>query len=656
MTVNSQDEADKRSPEINNSNTNKYGFGDPSGEFPRQMYFFAPTTNLAARGRMRHELAAGGGMDGLSFGLPPMIESQYPYNDVYETISGHVVEYDDTPGGERILIRHKSGSGVELRADGSIVMKTEANVVTSVAGSSALIVEGDVSIQANGNMTLKVAGDLNIDVGGNINVNAGGDKKENISGASRENVGGAKGSIVRGSRSSTTVGTVTDTALGGKNDIIKGNARMTVQGTFTQGVSGASKMTSESEMIMSTPNMNIAASDLSVFGASGTIGGAGLVHYGRTFYGTTFHGDLEGTARFAVNADITNSQTYGEASTGSALGYSVTSDATASAAADASTMDAYLNQSAYGTIKITIDEGDYIKNMIDRTADYGGVSSKTLNTREVRSKLRDPATMENSQFVGTAVSSGALSSTYSKPAPTGVDRIQSPSTGTVRTPQEPIVARLATVDRFRPAKASNVTSATVDPAFDPTNASSITPQTVLGKGITLAKFLGGIGEKVTLAHIPTLEEKYNIARQFALQTPAISMVLNNKGEFKNHRLVIVEGLYKKGDQETLTPGSLNERATRGEVVVYELHDASGKPDLNKTFELATLWKDSIQFDKLSLSYDTFDPSGELACQIILTMPPVDAKYNVKTGRFANQVETLFNNKVQGHDLIEITSV
>lgn len=652
MTVNATDNPEGRSPELNASNSVKLGFGDLSGAWPRQEYFFSPTTNFAHYGKTRHELATGGGMDGLSFGLPPMVESQYPYNDVRETVSGHIVEYDDTPGGERILIRHRTGSGVELRADGSIVMKTEANIVTSVAGQSALIVEGDASIQTNGNMTLRVAGDLNIDVGGNINVTAGGDKLENVSGASREFVGGAKGSIVRGSRSSTTVGACTDTSLGGQNTIVKGDHRHSVQGSFTQGVSGASKMTSESGMIMSTPNMNIGASSLSIFGATGTVGGGGIVHYGQTFYGTTFYGDLEGTARRSITSDVTNSQNYGEASTGSASGYTVTLDSKATAAASSQTMDAYLNQSAYGTIKVTIDEGDYIKNMIDRSTDYGGVSPKTLSTREVRSKLRDPAAMENTKFVGTVVSEGALSETYAQPVPQGVDRIQSTS-GTVRIPAEPIGSQLGPVDRYKPAKATNVSTAVPDPVFDPSIATNITPQTVLAKGVTLAKFLGGIGEKVTLSHIATLEEKYAIARQFALQAPAVSMVLNDQGEFKNHRLVIVEGLYKKHDTETLTPGSFNERATRGEVVVYELHDASGKPDLDKTFELATKWKDSIQFDKLTLSYDTFDPSGAFACQIILTMPPVDENYNVTTGAFANQIETLYNNKLQGNDLIEI---
>lgn len=658
MTINRNDEVSSRGESLNTVGSTKLGFGDPTGAHPRQDYFFGPSTNLAARGAKRNELSPGGGLDGLSFDLPPAIASQYPYNDVRETAAGHVVEFDDTPGGERILIKHKSGSGIEVRADGSIVMKTETNMVTSVAGSSALIVEGDVSIRANGNMNLSVAGDLNIDVGGNINISSGGDKKENISGASRENVGGVKGSVVRGSRSNTTVGAVVDTCLGGGNHIVKGDFRQTVAGTFTQGVSGVSKMTSESEMIMSTPNMNIAASDLSVFGASGTIGGAGIVHYGNSYRGITFYGDLKGTAERSITSDVTNSQNYADpdpgGGVGSAQGYTVADDGSSTANASSTVMNAYLNQSANGTIKITVDEGGYIKNMIDRTLDYGGISDKTLDTRGVRSKLRDPATMANTQFVGTVVSEGVLSSTYSKPVPSGVDRLAS-SSGTIRTPMQPINSRLATIDRYQPSKNTNVSSVAVDPSFDPNKASTIDASTILGKGIRLAKFLGALGEKVTLSHIPTIKEKYAIARQFALQAMAVKTVNENSGEFKDHRLVVVEGLYKKADGETLTPGSLNDRATRGEVVVYELHDASGKLDFDKTFELATYWKDSLQFDKLTLSYDTFDPSGELTVQLILTMPPIDENYNVTTGKFSNQIETLFNNKTQGNELIEITA-
>ncbi len=38
----------------------------------------------------------------------------YPYNHVMETESGHITEYDDTPDYERIHLRHRAGSSIEI--------------------------------------------------------------------------------------------------------------------------------------------------------------------------------------------------------------------------------------------------------------------------------------------------------------------------------------------------------------------------------------------------------------------------------------------------------------------------------------------------------------------------------------------------------------
>lgn len=59
----------------------------------------------------------------------------YPNNKVTQTTSGHVIEIDDTPDGERIHIHHKSGSFIEFHPDGSVVIKT-ANVYID-AGANA---------------------------------------------------------------------------------------------------------------------------------------------------------------------------------------------------------------------------------------------------------------------------------------------------------------------------------------------------------------------------------------------------------------------------------------------------------------------------------------------------------------------------------------
>lgn len=657
MSVDKYDEPDQRTDEENASARVQQGFADPAGEYPRRGYIFEPSTNKAARTRQRNELSIGGGLDGLSVELPTQQESRYPHNNVMETKSGHIIEFDDTPGGERILIRHNTGSGVELRADGSTVMKTEANSVTSVAGSSCLIVEGEADMKFNGNLNLSVAGDLNLNVGGNINTNVGGDKKEVVNGASREQVFGSKGSIVAGNRSITTVGTTTDTGLAGRNEITKGDHRQSIQGDAIWGISGTLKQTAESEMIISTDNMNLGARDLSIFGATGTIGGENLVHYGVTYYGTSFYGDLIGTALRAVTADVTNSQNYGENSTGSASGFSATDDGSATASAGTGTMESYLNQSAYGSQKVQIDEGEFLKNIVDRSVENDGISNRPLTTREIRSAMRDPANMQNSVFTGNASASGRLSSTYSNTVPAGINRIAS-QTAQVRTPLEPVNETLARIERFQPEKNVDVTEFVPDPHFDPNNIPTKTPitgQIELARGIRMARFLGATGEKTTLSHISTRDEKLQLARQYLLHANAVSTVLNNRGEFRDYRLVVAEGLYKAGPGETPTPNSVNDRATRGEAVVYELHDASGAIDHDKTYELALWWKDTLNYDHLTLSYDTFDPDGSLTAQIILIMPKVDANYQLVNGRYDNVIETLYNNNVQGNELIEVTA-
>ena len=47
--------------------------------------------------------------------------AQYPFNNVYESESGHIKEYDDTPGAERIHEYHRSGTYNEVNADGTKV-------------------------------------------------------------------------------------------------------------------------------------------------------------------------------------------------------------------------------------------------------------------------------------------------------------------------------------------------------------------------------------------------------------------------------------------------------------------------------------------------------------------------------------------------------
>ena len=93
---------------------------------------------------------------------------EYPYNNVMETESGHVKEYDDTPGLERITERHKSGTQYEIAANGSKTERIVRDNYRLVVGHDTLEVFGDVRIIVSGNADIAIAGNMNSAVNGSI--------------------------------------------------------------------------------------------------------------------------------------------------------------------------------------------------------------------------------------------------------------------------------------------------------------------------------------------------------------------------------------------------------------------------------------------------------------------------------------------------------
>jgi len=108
---------------------------------------------------------------------------KYPYNHVYETESGHVKEYDDTPGHERIKERHAGGTQYEIGPDGSKVERIVRDNYQLVAGNDTLEVKGNVKIIVSGNANIAVAKDLTTQVGGNMSSIVTGNMTADISGA-----------------------------------------------------------------------------------------------------------------------------------------------------------------------------------------------------------------------------------------------------------------------------------------------------------------------------------------------------------------------------------------------------------------------------------------------------------------------------------------
>jgi hypothetical protein len=95
----------------------------------------------------------------------------YPYNRVMETESGHILEFDDTPGAERVHIYHRSGTFEEIHPDGTKVTRIHASAYEIVLSDKNVYIKGDVNITAGGDLNLKAGGSVNIEAGQEIVLN-----------------------------------------------------------------------------------------------------------------------------------------------------------------------------------------------------------------------------------------------------------------------------------------------------------------------------------------------------------------------------------------------------------------------------------------------------------------------------------------------------
>lgn len=273
-----------------------YGYQDPSGVFPRASYFYQSSINLASRGAQRNDLATNGGIPtltqkrnySLSSEIPEEVaqsqldrgegRSRYPYNQVWETAGGHIIELDDTRQNERILIKHSTGAGIEIKPDGTVFISSVNDVHLSTKNDLHAVVEGNANWTYNGDLNVKVAGDYNLEAGNYIRSIAS-DELVDIGGANRINVGLNQATLVKGHQSNTISESQVDTVLGGYTAAIKGNYQLNTDGEMGIHASGSQRITSQVRQNMTSPDTNIHATNLSVFGDQGTFGGENIVGY-----------------------------------------------------------------------------------------------------------------------------------------------------------------------------------------------------------------------------------------------------------------------------------------------------------------------------------------------------------------------------------------
>ena len=156
----------------------------------------------------------------------------YPFNHVFESESGHVMEIDDTKDNERLFTQHRTGTSQEIDKDGNQVNIIKGDHYNIVSGKRQAVIEGNADITIGGrhkiyinkdgqtnnhydiqvgpnasvniqidkgdmNVVLKdgklntnVAGDYNMKIGGNMNLDVRGNKTETVSGSKTSNTTG----------------------------------------------------------------------------------------------------------------------------------------------------------------------------------------------------------------------------------------------------------------------------------------------------------------------------------------------------------------------------------------------------------------------------------------------------------------------------------
>jgi predicted chitinase len=184
------------------------GFRDPNNKYPLKGYIGESDINRLARGVIDGTVVTDKDAKRVT-GIPkafqgtwdqplPPYAAKYPYNKVYETESGHVQEFDDTPGYERLNTYHRSGTFTEIDVNGTQVnyivgdnfILMENNGCIHVAGECNITVDGNLNVLARSDANVQVAGNATVEVGNNLDVGVANDVTMRVGGDYEVQAGG----------------------------------------------------------------------------------------------------------------------------------------------------------------------------------------------------------------------------------------------------------------------------------------------------------------------------------------------------------------------------------------------------------------------------------------------------------------------------------
>ena len=173
--------------------------------------------------------------DGDTWSQPAIpYQAVYPYNHVFESESGHIMEIDDTKDHERLFTAHRTGTSQEIDKDGNQVNIIKGDHYNIVSGKRQAIIEGnaditiggrhkifinkngeennhyDIQIGPNASVNIQVdKGDMNVVLkDGKMNTNVSGDYNMKVGGDMNVDVRGNLNETVSKDKTSNTTGNV----------------------------------------------------------------------------------------------------------------------------------------------------------------------------------------------------------------------------------------------------------------------------------------------------------------------------------------------------------------------------------------------------------------------------------------------------------------
>jgi hypothetical protein len=172
----------------------KYGFKDPTNRYPIADLIKEPDTNRLARAQSISKTIVANKDTERDTGVKianstetwdqPAIpyNAKYPFNHVYQSESGHLLEFDDTPNAERVHLYHSAGTYTEIDRNGTQVNRIMGDGYTIYERHGNIHIAGTCNITIEGNANLYVMNDLQAQVDGNVHFVGKNDVKMEISG------------------------------------------------------------------------------------------------------------------------------------------------------------------------------------------------------------------------------------------------------------------------------------------------------------------------------------------------------------------------------------------------------------------------------------------------------------------------------------------